>query len=95
MTFENRNSSEVPASVNMLQDIRTPFGRELSKDIQAKFARLSPESQNDLLPQIIALLPSYDAEIDANIQISRNNAEIETQIEAKKMTALTQLLIHG
>lgn len=91
MTFENRNSSEVPASINMLQDIRTPSGRELSKDIQEKFGRLSPESQNDLLPKIIALLPSYDTEMDTNTQVSEYNAGIET----KKMTALTHLLTHG
>lgn len=88
MWIENRSSSEVPSSINMLWDIRTPSGRELSKDIQHNFSRLSPEAQKDLLPKIIALLPSYDAEIDSNIRIN-------THIEAEKMTALTQLLTHG
>ncbi len=92
MSFENLNSYELPTvSINMLRDIRTPSGRELSADIQNNFSRLSPESQQDLLPKIVALLPSYDVDINTNDRIIAYNANIE----AEKMNALTQLLTYG
>lgn len=92
MSIENLNSYELPAvSISTLRDIRTPSGRELPEDIQNNFSRLSPESQQDLLPEIVALLPSYDTDMDTNDHIIDYNAHIE----AEKMNALTQLLTHG
>ncbi len=83
MWIENKWSSEVLLpNKNMLEGIKTPSGRELSKDIQNNFSWLSLETQAELLPRIIATLPSIDADIS---NIDRTNSE-------NKMIALGNLI---